>query len=128
MKAASRSRTEWAKLVKKLGESDSSALDFATRHGVNARTLTWWRSWFRRQAASSAWATPLRRSPTSASTDRGIRLVQVALSPRSPVSSWDGDVPDVTVDIGRARVSVRRGVDISTLAAVLAALGIEGAR
>lgn len=128
MKATARSRTEWAKLVKELGESDASALDFAMRHGVNARTLTWWRSWFQRQAASGARATPLRRSQTSASGERGIRLVQVAPAPKSPASSWDGDVPDVTVDIGRARVSVRRGVDVSTLATVLAALGIEVAR
>ena len=129
MKAAARSGGEWAKLVKELGESGARVVDFAKQRGLNARTLAWWRSRLRRQAASSARAASLRRPLTPASADCGIRLVRVVpAAPMSPPSSSRGDVADVTVDIGRARVSVRRGVDASTLATVLAALGIEAAQ
>lgn len=129
MKAAARSGREWAKLVKELGESGARVVDFAKQRDLNPKTLAWWRSWLRRQAASKARATSLRRPLAPASADRGIRLVRVVpAAPSSPPTSSRGDVPDVTVDIGRARVSVPCGVDASTLATVLAALGFEAAR
>lgn len=129
MKAAARTRTEWAKLVKELGESGARVPDFAARHGVNAKTLGWWQAWFRRQATTKGGAhSPARARPTP-SARRDIRLVQVrSTAEHVPRAAQQRDEPDVTVDIGRARISIRRGVDADTLATVLLALGVERAR
>lgn len=125
---AHRSRSEWLKLVKAFDSSGVRACDFASQRGVNAKTLRWWRAWFRREALTGQ-TVRLRPPRRTEEADPNIRLVQVVTTApeRSPAPAHC-EVPDVTIDIGPARVSIRRGVDVSTLAAVLAALGVKGVR
>jgi len=129
MKASTRSRAEWVRLVKELGESCARAVEFAALRGLNARTLAWWEHRLRREAAEASQRTTKRPGQATLAGGPAIRVVQVvSASVTCPPIPTAGDAPDVTVDIGRARVSVRRGVDAATLATVLAALGFEGAR
>jgi len=49
MAIVSRSRSEWRRLIAELEASGESPSSFADRHGVNEKTVCWWRSQFRRE-------------------------------------------------------------------------------
>lgn len=133
MHAQPRKRAEWLELVSRLEESEKKALEFATEHGLHAKTLEWWRARFRREGAIASKASTSRqhhgRRGVSAQAS-GVRLARVTVTSAASQSEALGthDMPGVTLEVGRVRVLVPRGFHRATLAAVLALLGIEEAR
>ena len=92
-------RSEWAVRVRKWRSSGLTAREFATREGVNARTLAWWSSQLRRERVAPAFVdvTALVTAPT-------------------PPSSLELLVRDAV------RIRVSTGFDAELLRAVVAAL------
>lgn len=119
MKSRARSRAQWIELVKDLGESGDRTQEFAVRHGVNARTLAWWRSQLRRGTGTVA--------PRVSATHSDVRLLHV-MPTRSDASTLHDETPEVTIALGSARVLVRRGVDAATLATVIEVVARQVAR
>ena len=97
----------WSRHVSAWTTSGLSCKDYATKAGVNPRTLTWWKSKLR----SSAKAGP------AAAT-----FVEVTGQFAAPTSE-DGVIE---LDVGNTRIRVRGRVDSDALARVLDA--VEGRR
>ena len=133
MHAQTRKRAEWLELVGRLEESGTTAREFATERGLNAKTLEWWRARFRREGVIGFKASASRRRhgrrvvPAQISA---VRLARVTVTSTTPQSEAVGahEMPGVTLEVGRVRVLVPRGFHRATLASVLALLGIEEAR
>lgn len=64
-----RRRSEWAKIVAEV-ERGASASAVAERHGVNVKTLKWWRSELRRELRAAPRILPVIVPPTRSSTGR----------------------------------------------------------
>lgn len=106
MAGARRSRAEWEQLVREV-EGGGSVAEVARRHGVRARTLTWWR-----------WQ--LRRGKVARSATKAVQMVPVRV--REAARPAVDDVVEVLVR--GAVVRVRVGQDpryVAELAAALAA-------
>ena len=128
-----RSRAEWRELVRGLAKSGMSTREFAAKHDLNARTLVWWRSLFRREEANAGKSleAPVRlvRPPRARAAMQPVRFARVALATApAAVTVRPGVTPTVRLDVGRVRIWVRSGVDRATLATVLHVLGVGEAR
>jgi len=132
----SRPRSEWQRLVKELAEAGTSPKDFAAKHGVNERTLVWWRAMLEREGTERAGRArsaprppvpsetppaPSSDTPSSVRFARVGRVSESAAAPRVATSA-------VRLWVGPVRISLESGFDRSTLAAVLKMLGVEGVR
>lgn len=132
----SRPRAEWQRLVKELAEAGTSPKDFAAKHGVNVRTLVWWRAMFEREGAkrsahggSSPGPSLPRSVPPAASLDApsSVQFVRVDRGSKSSAASKVA-TPAIRLSVGPVRISLESGFDRGTLAAVLQTLGVEGVR
>lgn len=107
-----RTHREWARLVRKWQRSRKTALAFGEAHGVNPRTLTWWK-W--RLGSDSdgvgSPAGPLRLVPVDV-VDEGVERARVTLDD----GGWE-----LTTASGE-RLSVRGRLTGADLATVLATL------
>lgn len=99
-KSRSRSRLEWEVLCREHAASGLSVQAFAARRGVNARTLSWWRS----QLGLSG----RRKSARGADPVRFVDLVAPDTEPVRP--SRPGDVPpgpgSVRLMLGGVRIDL----------------------
>jgi len=97
----------WAKRVEELARG-ADAADVARRHGVEARTLVWWRSELARRGRKRRASTP--------------RLLPVVVDASlCAVSGARDDTLEVVVELGSARVVVRGAIRPEHLAAMVAA-------
>ena len=86
--------------------------DFCAGLGFSANLLRHW-----------AWRLGMTRRRGGAGGRRAIASVPLARVVRSPVPERTrGDQATIRIEIGRARIEVRAGVDIATLAAVVGVL------
>ena len=100
----------WAARVEAWGRSGRSATEFAAGKEFSASGLRYWKS-------------RLRRRETTVGDIRIARVVRTA--PDSEVAP--AETP-VVVELGPARIAVRRGFDVETLAAALPPGGALRAR
>lgn len=98
---------EWSRRVALWRSSGESALEFATREGWNARTLTWWGTQVRRRGGASRAASPVASF---------VEVVERREAP-TPAAALELVVPRV----GTVRIST--GTDLVLLRAVVDALG-----
>jgi hypothetical protein len=115
-----RRRVEWRELVKLLDEPGATLKAVAAAHGVNVRTLSWWRTQFRREAVPKP-TKPRSEEPAVAAAPR---FARVAPHPPAPVPK----APGLVLEVGAVRIDVSRAFDPSLLAQVLEVLGVRGAR
>src|ERR1035437_4101968 len=94
----------WAKRVEELARGDDAA-DVARRHGVEARTLVWWRSELARRGRKRRASAP--------------RLLPVVVD--ASLCGARDDTLEVIVELGTARVVVRGAIRPEHLAAMVAA-------
>lgn len=95
----------WAERVEELSRSgDVRAV--ARRHGVNERTLVWWRSELRRRAR-----------------DEPPRLLPVIVRPTAVAPATLTGELEVLVEVGDTRMTMRGAVAPEHLAAVVSASG-----
>ena len=104
----SRTESEWRGLVRDLEGSGTSAREFAERHRLNVRTVTWWRSYFRRRDRESA------ASLAPAVEFTAVRRSTGAASGRSKPSAGG-----LAIFAGGVRIGVQPGFDRATLTALL---------
>lgn len=90
--------------------SGLTAAAFFVEQGLELRSLRYW-TYRRRRDAEAVAPLPVRLA----------RVVRGEAPPRA-------DGAALVVEVGRARISVARGFDRATLAAVLDVLGADGAR
>ena len=104
----------WTRYVEAWRASGQTAAAFCDEHGLGLSALRYWAQRVRRERRTSPQVRLARveRTPTSAA---------------SPVSAPDPDTA-LIVEVGRARITVARGVDRATLAVVLEILGAGGGR
>ena len=76
-------RQKWVGLIQQLERSSQTTREFALEHGVNPRTLTWWKCALRRET-------------------RKVEFLDVTVAP---------DVPPFIVHLDRCRLEVPRGFD-----------------
>jgi hypothetical protein len=100
--------TKWAGRVSEWRQSGKAAEEFAEGRGFEASTLRFWASRLKKVKAEPGGNPPV------------VRLARVVRRSRLPLV--DGADAGVVVEVGRARVTVRRGFDPSVLREVLDAL------
>ena len=88
-----RRRAEWIKLCEAHAASGETIPAFARRHGVNRRTLGWWRGKLRKEGAlseRSAAFVEVVSDPTSVAPQTIVRVgaVAVELSDGLPPAAW----------------------------------------
>jgi transposase-like protein len=88
VKSKRRRRAEWIKLCDAHATSGESIRAFARRHGLNWRTLGWWRTKLRREGALS---------------DRGASFVEVLNAP--PAAA-----PQTVVRVGAVAIEFSEGL------------------
>lgn len=103
---------KWGARVLEWRESGKAAEEFAAGRGFEASTLRFWASRLKNTKAESTERTPV------------VRMARVVRAAR-PADSTASDAC-IVVEVGQARVAVRRGFDASVLREVIAAL--RGAR
>ena len=109
-------REEWATRVARWKESGLAATAFAAEIGVNAKTLTWWRTQFARTTSPDAPKRALARRRDeavgkAATTGASLNFVELAASAESE--------PLEVVLPTSVRVCVRPGFDTTTLLRLL---------
>lgn len=109
-----RSAAEWSEIVQAWKASGETAKQYASRHGLNAGTLGWWRSQLSKQAYISAAPRPGRRARRNTSA---AAFTEVVVKPPAPIES-----PLEVVTRSGHRVVVRGRVDAASLRAVLSVL------
>ncbi|MCC7534925.1 MAG: hypothetical protein IT379_01860 [Deltaproteobacteria bacterium] len=102
-----RTENEWRTLVQDLEGSGASTRDFAERHGLNRRTVVWWRSYFRRRDREAKRSAPVVQFAT----------VQRSVA-RASARSETG-VTGLAIFSGGVRIGVQPGFDPETLTALL---------
>jgi transposase-like protein len=110
-----RSRAEWQRLVRQWQRNGRSAREFASEHGVNLRTLTWWK-W--RLGGSEPTAA---RHEGSSPAEIGVRFLPVEVDSTSDVG-WE------LVTKAGDRLTARGPLSGADLVAVLGALVRSGRR
>lgn len=110
-----RSRAEWQRLVRQWQRSGRPAREFAPQHGVDPRTLTWWKWRLARTHSTGA------RHETSSPREIGVRLLPVEVDSSSDVG-WE------LVTRAGDRLTVRGPLCSVDLVAVLGALVRSGRR
>lgn len=103
-------RATWTKRVADWRASGETAGEFCDGKPFSVSTLRWWSS-------------RLTRDRGSASAARGIR---VALVERVAAAPPDSPAQALVIELGAARIAVRRGFDRETLAAVLDVVALRG--
>jgi hypothetical protein len=106
-------RATWAGLVAKWRASGLTAAEFAEEHECSMGQLRHWSSVFGREARAQG------ARPT-------VRMARVLRSPTGTAADADPSRDAIVIELGRARVSVRNGVDRATLATVLDVLADGG--
>ena len=106
-------KTQWQRRVASWRASGETAAEFSKRHGFAPATLRWYASRLKREEVA-----------------RPVPLVRMAQVIRAPGSVDGGRRGGVVVDLPevRARITVEAGAERATLALVLDALGVGGAR
>ena len=99
-----RDRGWWAKTVREWKSSGLTARQFARRHGVSDRTLTWWSSMLRR-------GTRAKRESTS--------LVPLEVKVARPVSMHLGSGAPIEIAVGDKFVRVEVGTDVEYVAVLV---------
>jgi hypothetical protein len=104
-------REIWARRVRQWIDSDLTAAEFAARHGVNARTLAYWKWRLGKEAVEN------EVHPSSAEATTFVEV--------SPPSSWwrASDRIEIAID-DAVVVRVPNDVDAETLRRVLVALDV----
>ena len=103
-----RSEGVWRALVEELERSGMTAEAFAEEHGLNMRTVKWWRSYFRRER---------REAKKSLAPDIQFAKVKQSEEP-TPVRSETRET-GLALFVGGVRIGVHPGFDRATLAALL---------
>jgi hypothetical protein len=88
-------RDKWIGLVGQFERSSQTTREFALEHGLNPRTLTWWKSALRRET-------------------RKVEFLDVTVT---------ADVPPFVLHLGVCKVEVPRGFDSDDLRRLVAVLG-----
>ncbi len=104
------SRAEWAKRVQRWQDSGLSAAEFGAEIGVNARTLTYWKWVFRKQAGEPVKQVGVERPKSEAAA----AFVEV----RAPHGT---SAFELTLGNGR-RLQIPAAFDVDTLVRLLAVL------
>ena len=104
-----RTESEWRALVQELEVSGASARDFAEGRRLNVRTVSWWRSYFRRRSRESA--------RDSAPVVVEFAQVKRRLEPMSSPSRMG--TTGLALFAGGIRIGVQLGFDRATLSALL---------
>lgn len=112
-KRGRRSAAEWSEIVQAWKSSGETAEQFASRHGLNAGTLGWWRSQLAKEAPAPR-AGSRRRATRKCST---ARFAEVVVTPPATATSR----LEVVTPNGH-RVRVQGGVDPAELRALLQVL------
>jgi transposase-like protein len=95
----------WSERVAEFAQT-GNARAVARRHGVNERTLVWWRSELRRRAREGT----------------GPRLLPVVVGTAPPrVDAGHADELEVFVEVGVARMTMRGAMSPEHLAAIVSA-------
>jgi transposase-like protein len=102
-----RPRSFWEKLASEV-DRVGSVERVARRHGVEARSLTWWRWRLRRDLAEKAKATTKARAP---------RLLPVVVEAGAVAAS-----SVIEIAVGDLRVRVQPGTEVGYVAALVEAL------
>jgi transposase-like protein len=123
MKTA-RTRAEWRELVRLLDVPGATPAAVAAAHGVSARTLTWWRSQFRREAAAKPGAK--QAGPIVVVAPRFAQVGR-ADEPASAATP-ETEAPSLVLEVGAVRIAVSRAFDRALLAQILEVLGVRSAR
>lgn len=123
MKTA-RTRAEWRELVKLLEEPNATPAVVAAAHGVSARTLTWWRSQFRREAATKPGGK--RSDPAVIAAPRFARVAR--RDEPAPAAMPETDSPSLVLEVGAVRIAVSRAFDRALLVQILEVLGVRSLR
>jgi transposase-like protein len=107
MSSRRRPRSFWEKLV---AEADrvGSVERVARRHGVKARSLTWWRWWLRRDAREKAKARTKAKAP---------RVLPVVIEAGAVAAS-----SVIEIAVGDLRVRVQPGTELGYVTALVEAL------
>jgi hypothetical protein len=100
---------KWAGRVSEWRQSGKAAEEFAEGMGFEASTLRYWASRLKKAKAEPGGNAP------------NVRLARVVRRERSATVVGAADA-GVVIEVGRARVTVRRGFDASVLREVLDAL------
>jgi hypothetical protein len=121
---------EWQKLVYSLAESGESPSDFAAKHGLNVRTLKWWRTQLKRGTSAKKVEMPSsggRSSASAVAKAAEVRFARVGVEgTTAPASPKPRTM--VRLEVGQVRIAVQSGCDRGTLATVLQVLGVREAR
>jgi len=109
-----RSAAEWSEIVQSWKASGETAEEYASRHGLNAGTLGWWRSQLSKQSDHAEGSRPRggvgRKKPTSSFAEVVVRSPTAVESPLEVVAP------------SGYRVVVRGRVDSASLRIVLQVL------
>ena len=108
-------KTTWRRRVASWRASGETAAKFSSRQGFAPTTLRWYASRLKREGVEVAPAAPL------------VRMAQVIRSQAPGDGGRRGGIVVDLLDV-RARITVEAGVERDTLALVLDALGVGGAR
>ena len=112
-------REAWQRIVDDLGRSGLSVARYARRHGLSARTLTWWR-WALRVGHADGSRTARRKPARSRRVQASLSFVPVTVL-AEPARAADGGALHVVLAHGR-RIEVRAGFDGATLGRLVQAL------
>jgi hypothetical protein len=129
MAGMSRNQKQWAERVTAWRKSGLSSEEFSRGQEFTAGGLRYWASRVRRATASSGASGQSAETRIAAATSPRVRLARVVRR-REPTRAAPAapQATGLTVEVGRARISVGQHFDRDTLAAILELLGAGGER
>lgn len=120
---------EWREHIARCSESGANVHDYCAKHGLQPKSLIWWRSELRRRERDGGSGHRPKKAPQrpkarkDAPSVKLAKVVRASTPPVPPPSSIDG----LRISIAGAEVSVAAGCDYELLKAALTVLR-EGVR